>query len=141
MKCQEVMKKNVHCVTPQTTVAAAAQKMRDENVGFLPVCDESKKVLGTLTDRDLAIRVVAGSLTSQVPVRDVMTEEVVTCRADDDLKTAQTVMGERKKSRIICVDERGDLAGVISLSDLGKYDESTRTLRTMRKVTSREARA
>jgi CBS domain-containing protein len=128
-------------VSPDTDLATAAKKMRDENVGFLPVCDESKKVVGTLTDRDLAIRVVAGSLTSQVPVRDVMTREAVTCRADDDLKTAQTVMGERKKSRIICVDEKGDLCGVISLSDLGKYDQSSRTARTMRKVTSREAHA
>ena len=70
-----------------------------------------------------------------------MTKEAVSCSADDDLKTAQTVMGERKKSRIICVDDRGDLAGVISLSDLGKYDESTRPLRTLRKVTSRAAHA
>ncbi len=141
MKCEEVMKTKIHWVSPQTSVAAAAQKMRDENVGFLPVCDQSKKVVGTLTDRDLAIRVVANNLNGQVPVRDVMTEEVVTCNVKDDLKTAQTVMGERKKSRIICVDDRGDLAGVISLSDLGKHDPTTRTVQTMRKVTQRETHA
>lgn len=135
------MKKDVQWVTPRTSVREAAEKMRDENIGFLPVCDESRKIVGTITDRDLAIRVLANNLPAQGPVRDVMTEEVVSCSQSDDLKTAQTVMSERKKSRIICVDGGGGLAGVISLSDLGKHDPSTRTVRTLRKVTQREARA
>ena len=60
MKCEEVMKSDVTCVSPQDTAEEAACRMRDENVGFLPVCDESRMVLGTITDRDIAIRVVAG---------------------------------------------------------------------------------
>ncbi|HZA49460.1 MAG TPA: CBS domain-containing protein, partial [Myxococcaceae bacterium] len=59
MRCEEIMKKDVECVSPQDTVQAAAKRMRDENIGFLPVCDQSKKVQGTVTDRDLAIRVLA----------------------------------------------------------------------------------
>ena len=56
MRCEEVMKKDVECLSPQDTVQAAARRMREANVGFLPVSDRSRKVLGVVTDRDLAVR-------------------------------------------------------------------------------------
>lgn len=141
MLCEDIMKKNVHWVAPDSSVRTAAEKMRDENIGFLPVCDESRKIVGTLTDRDLTIRALASDLKGETPVQDVMTKEVVTCSLSDDVKTAQTVMAEHKKSRIICVDAGGGLAGVISLSDLGQHDPSSRTARTLRDVSQREARS
>ena len=59
MRCREIMKSDVECVEPRATVQDAARRMRDEEIGFLPVCDDSMKVLGTVTDRDLTIRVLA----------------------------------------------------------------------------------
>ena len=86
MRCREIMKKDVECVSATDTAQAAAKRMRDVNVGFLPVCDQSKRVLGTITDRDLAIRVLADASPSTTRMEDVMTREVVCCRPDDELR-------------------------------------------------------
>ena len=59
MRCEAIMKRDVECITPQSTVQDAAELMRDEGIGFLPVCDASRKALGTVTDRDLVLRVLA----------------------------------------------------------------------------------
>src|SRR5262245_34156274 len=114
MLCKEVMKSDVECVSPADPVEEAAARMRDENVGFLPVCDPSKKVLGTITDRDIAIRIVAGGLPAHTPVEAVMSREVVSCRPEDDLQRAEQLMAEKHKSRIICLDKGGRLAGIRS---------------------------
>ncbi len=71
MRCEEIMKRDVECIFPQDTVQAAARRMRDENLGFLPVCDRSKKVLGALTYRDLAIRVLSDGRSASTSVEDV----------------------------------------------------------------------
>ena len=140
MRCEEVMKRDVRCVSPQETVQLAAQRMRAENVGFLPVCDDAGTVLGTLTDRDLAIRVLAQGLPLTTRVQDVCTREVISCHGDDDLQEAQTLMAKHHKSRIMCVDGGSRLVGVISLSDLAQQSVEARAARTLRQVTTREAR-
>ena len=136
MLCEDVMKTDVECVSPVDTIEDAARKMRDENLGFLPVCDESKQVLGTITDRDIAIRAVADSLPGSTPVEEVMTGEVVACSPRDSLETALQLMAENHKSRIMCLDEEGRLVGVISLSDIAQLvgDASE----TLRQVSDRE---
>ena len=139
MRLQEIMKKNVECVSPQDTVQAAASRMRDENIGFLPVCDPSKKVLGTVTDRDLAIRVLANGSPPSTRVEEVMTHEVVSCRPDDDLRKVEELMAKNHKSRMVCLDSTGRLAGVISLSDIAQADIG-RASQTLRQVSEREAR-
>jgi CBS domain-containing protein len=139
MLCEEIMKRDIECLSSQDTVQAAARKMLDANVGFLPICDVSKKVLGTLTDRDIAIRVVATGKPDTTRVADVMTKEVVACRPKDDIDKAEQLMGKNQKSRILCVDDAGKLVGVISLSDIAQRDGS-HVAQTMREVTEREAR-
>ena len=141
MRCEEIMKKDVECVSPQDTVQAAAKRMRDENIGFLPVCDQSKKVQGTITDRDLAIRVLADGRQATTPVKDVMTREVVAVRPDEDLRKAEELMSKNHKSRIMCVDQGGKLVGVISLSDIAQREDPGRAAQTLRNVSEREARA
>src|SRR5262245_29481593 len=71
MRCEEIMKQDVECVSPQDSVQMAAKRMRDENVGFLPVCGPGQKVMGTVTDRDLACRVLALGLSPSTPISDV----------------------------------------------------------------------
>jgi len=137
MLCEDIMKTDVESVSPVDTIQDAARKMRDDNVGFLPVCDESRQVLGTITDRDIAIRAVADAQPVTTPVEDIMTGEVVACSPKDTIDTALQLMAENHKSRIMCLDEEGRLIGVISLSDIAQLvgDASE----TLRQVTDREA--
>src|SRR5512140_2549993 len=104
MQCREVMTRNVDCLSPHDTVQAAAQRMHEEDVGFLPVCDQSRKVVGTVTDRDLAVRVLAAGQPLDTPVSRVMTREVIACGPDDGLNRAEDLMAKHQKSRIMCVD-------------------------------------
>jgi CBS domain-containing protein len=141
MRCEEVMKRNVVCALDNDTIESAAQKMRDENIGFLPVCDASGKVLGTITDRDICIRIDAeGRSSRECHVSDAMSREVVACRKDDDLSHVEQLMGQNHKSRMLVTDEGGRIQGVISLSDIAERDTLRRAAATLREVTSREAR-
>jgi CBS domain-containing protein len=139
MRCDELMKEDVRCAEPTETIRSAAIRMRDDNIGFLPVCDADGRVLGTLTDRDIATRVAAAGLPAgQCLVGDVMTPEVVFVRRDEDIAAAEQTMAREKKSRIIVVDDSGRICGVISLSDIAAFDEPRRTGETVRDVTTRE---
>jgi CBS domain-containing protein len=139
MLCDQIMKTDVECVSPVDTIEDAARVMRDENLGFLPVCDESRKVLGTVTDRDIVIRAVAESLAGTTPVEDVMSVDVVACSPRDEVELALQLMGEHHKSRIMCLDADGQLAGVISLSDIAQLAEAGAS-DTLRQVSERETR-
>lgn len=140
MRCEQIMKKNIECVTQQDNVQIAARKMRDQNVGFLPVCENGKKVVGTITDRDITLSACADDRqASSTRIADVMTREVIACKPQDDITKAQQLMSEHRKSRMLCVDDSGKLVGVISLSDIAQY-ESDAGGRTLRNVTAREAR-
>ncbi len=139
MRCEEIMKRDVECLQPNDTAQQAAVKMRNENIGFLPVCDDTGKVLGTLTDRDIAIRLVAQGKSPTTVVSDILTREAVTCRPSDDIRDAERLLAERKKSRIMCVDDAGHLVGVISLSDIAQAEEGVQVAATLREVTAREA--
>lgn len=139
MLCQEIMKKNVEYLNPQDTAEAAGRKMRDTNVGFLPVCDRSGKVIGTVTDRDIAIRVVAQGKTASTAVESIMTREVVSCQPGDDIRRAEEVMSKNHKSRLLCIDN-GKLVGVISLSDIAEKD-AARAVQTINEVNRREIRS
>jgi CBS domain-containing protein len=140
MRCEEVMKRDLECTSPEDTVQMAAKRMRDQKVGFLPVCDASKKVLGTVTDRDLTIRVLADGRSATTSIGDVLTREVIACRPADDLRRAEELMSKHHKSRIMCLDSNHRLVGVISLSDLAQLDLGTRAADTLREVSEREVR-
>jgi CBS domain-containing protein len=133
------MKDDVVCLGEQDTVQDAAKKMEESNVGFLPICDESGRVLGTLTDRDIAIRACAKNLgASTTKVTEVMTREIVSCKSGDDIKIAEKKMGEKKKSRMLVTDDQGNLQGVISLSDIARGDQRNAG-RTLQEVAARES--
>jgi len=140
MLCHEIMKPGVECLSPTSTVRLAAQKMRDLNVGFLPICDGNKKVLGTVTDRDLAVRVLAEDRPASTTVGDVMTHPVVTCRRTDNIQAVEKLMGQHHKSRIVVIDDAGAPLGILSLSDIAQHAEPSGVAQTMKKVSEREAR-
>jgi CBS domain-containing protein len=139
--CRDVMKTELECCEADQTAQYAAQEMRDGNLGFLPICDESKHVLGVVTDRDLAIRLVADNLPASTKISQLMTREVVGVRPTDPLSRARELMESRKKSRMLVLDQDDKLVGVISLSDLVQAEGDSEAASAVRGVTSREARA
>ncbi len=138
MLVDEIMKSPETCRSG-SSVRDCAKLMKKENVGFVPVCNEDGEPLGTITDRDIAIRVVAEGRGSDTRIDDVMTREVVACNLGDDLADAERLMREHRKSRVMVLDD-GKLVGVISLSDIIEAESEDVAADTMRAVASREAR-
>lgn len=140
MRCEEIMTRDVESVLPGDTCQLAARKMREANIGFLPVCDASGEVQGTVTDRDIAVRLVAHGLPAQTNVWEVMTREVVSCLPDDEIAEAARLMGEREITRLVVLDHADRLVGVLSLADLVRVSDEHALVQTLRHVTRREAR-
>jgi CBS domain-containing protein len=121
MKAQDIMSKDPMCVTPDTPLVEAARIMKTENIGVVPVVEStgSKRLVGVLTDRDIAIRAVAegrdGATTS---VGHVMSSDVRTSAASDSVEDVMELMGREQVRRIPIVDESGALVGIIAQADI-----------------------
>jgi CBS domain-containing protein len=126
MKISELMTKNPATVTPETSVSEAARIMKEEDIGIIPVVErvggaETRgRLVGVITDRDIAIRHVAEGRGSDAPVRDVMSGGVITCTPDDSVDTVMELMGREQVRRVPIVDDRGSLVGVVSQADLAR---------------------
>ena len=120
-KCNEVMTKNPVCCQPNDMVAEAAKLMKSENIGSIPVIEneQTKKLVGIVTDRDLTLKVVAKGLNAKsTMVQAVMTRKVITCLADDDLQKALDAMAEHQLRRIPVVDNDNKILGIIAQADV-----------------------
>lgn len=137
MRCEEMMSPEVEVVKEGDAVLVAADKMRKTNLGFLPVVDKDGRAIGTISDRDIAIRVVAEDLPSSTAVWAVMTRGVIACRTVDNVNYAAELMAQNGTSRIICLDARERPVGIISLSDLAMFGED-QTGDTLRRVREKE---
>ena len=137
MRAKEIMTRNPRTVTPDAKLAEAARLMQSEDVGIIPVVDGgNQNLVGVVTDRDIAIRVVAeGKDAGSMSVRDVMSTNVRTCREDDDVNDVMEVMGSEQVRRVPIVDERGSLVGIVAQADVvleGKSDKKAE--RTIEKI-------
>ena len=118
MRVSDVMTRNVECVAPDDTIQDAARKMRDLDVGPLPVCDHDR-LAGMVTDRDITIRATAdGRDPARCRVRDVMTPDVVYCFDDQDVKDAADTMAARQIRRLLVLNRDQRLIGIVALADL-----------------------
>src|SRR4030095_152273 len=120
-KCNEVMTKIPVCCLPNDAVIKAAELMKSENIGSIPVIEneQTQKVVGIVTDRDLALQIVAeGRDAKSTNVEAVMTRKVVTCLADDDLQKALDAMAEHQLRRIPVVDNNNKILGIIAQEDV-----------------------
>jgi CBS domain-containing protein len=118
MRVYEIMTKNATCIAPNTTVRDAAGRMRDMDVGSLPVC-ENDRLVGLVTDRDIAVRSVAvGHDPNAERVRDVMTPGIVYCFDDQDVREAADIMREKQIRRLPVLNRDKRLVGIISLGDV-----------------------
>jgi CBS domain-containing protein len=140
MRVQDIMSRNLETLAERDPIGRAARLMATAGVGFLPVCDAQRRVVGVVTDRDLVTRGLAWDRDSETTwVAKVMTMPVVTCRADADLRVAEQLMAEQRKSRVVVVDEKGHLAGVLSIADLIERAPQREALQTLKAVLWREA--
>jgi CBS domain-containing protein len=118
MLVKDVMTRNVECVAPNDSLQDAARKMRDMDVGPMPVCDRDR-LAGMLTDRDIAVRAVAdGKDPKATQVRDAMTPDVVYCFEDQNVEEAAELMRQRQIRRVLVLDRHKRLTGIVSLGDL-----------------------
>jgi CBS domain-containing protein len=119
--CESVMTKNPVCCLPTDTVESVAQLMKRENIGSVPVIESelSRKLIGIVTDRDLALKVVAeGCDAKTTQVEEVMTRQVVTCHSGDDLQKALDAMSEHQLRRIPIVNKENEILGIIAQADI-----------------------
>ncbi len=119
MKCADVMNRNLEWLTEKDSVLKAATLMAEAGVGFLPICDVGKKVIGVVTDRDLTTRVIAKKIApATTSAALVMSSPPLTCLETADLRDAEDLMIGAGKARLVITDAEGKLAGVLSLADL-----------------------
>jgi CBS domain-containing protein len=117
MKVRDVMSKDVQVARPGDTLQDVAARMGAGDFGFMPVAD-GDQLIGTITDRDIAVRAVAGGAACTSPVVEYISRDPHTARADDDLKTVLDAMGTRQIRRLPVLDKDDRLVGVVSLGDL-----------------------
>lgn len=135
--CRDVMTKSPVCAYPDDTVAHVARLMRSEDIGPVPIVqdDTSMKLLGIVTDRDLAIKVVAEERDpGTTRVKDVMTTDVVTCRESDDIETALDAMSKNQLRRIPVLHDGNMLVGIIAQADVATRLNPEKTGEVVREI-------
>ncbi len=123
MKVSEFMTQDVQVVTPDQPIQEAAQFMLRSDAGAMPV-SEGDKLIGMVTDRDIAVRGVAEGLGPDTPVRDVMTEDLVYCFDDEEVEAVAMKMSDAQVRRMPVLSRDGEnLVGIVSLGDISRSDQ------------------
>jgi CBS domain-containing protein len=124
---RDLMTSNPTTIEPNKTIVDAAKLMRDEDAGLIPIV-EGQKLTGTITDRDIAIQVVAtGKDPQSTSVSDVMTTRLVTVDPDQDLDEALRLMAQNQVRRLPVVEEDGKLVGIVAQADIAKHGSDEKT--------------
>lgn len=113
---RDLMSRDVKVISPDMTIGEAAKKMRDGDFGMMPV-GENDRMIGTISDRDIAIRAVAEGKGAGTKVRDVMSEGIAWVYEDDSVEQAAVIMSERQVRRLPVVDRDKRLVGIVALGD------------------------
>jgi CBS domain-containing protein len=131
---RDVMTSNPCSIDAERSVAYAAKMMREEDVGLAPIV-EGDKLIGTLTDRDITVRVVAeGRDPDQVKVRDVASTQLVTIDPQQDLDEALRMMAKHQVRRLPVVEEDGRLVGVVAQADIAREGDDSETGQLVEKI-------
>jgi CBS domain-containing protein len=127
-KINEVMTERPRAVTSQTSIREAARLMEEEDVGSLPVVDEGARLIGILTDRDVAVRVVGGGLDPEATrVGEVASADVITLGPEDDLDEALGLMARAKVRRLPIVVRENVLVGMLAQADIARTSKEKST--------------
>ena len=123
MKVSEVMTRDVQTIQPDQPVQEAASFMLSADAGSIPVT-EGDRLIGMITDRDIAVRGIAKGYGPDTPVRELMTDDLVIARIDDDVEDVATKMSEAQVRRLPVIDQDERLCGIVSLGDLSRETDS-----------------
>lgn len=126
MKIRDTMTREVTVATPDQTIGQAARMMAECDSGVLPV-GEGDRLVGVITDRDIAIRAVARDLPPDTPVRNVMSREVLYCFDDEDASDVARNMGEQQVRRLPVLNRDKRLVGIVSLGDIARQARARTT--------------
>lgn len=126
MKINEIMSNAVHVVDVGDSIRAAAQLMRSEDIGSVPV-SESERLVGMVTDRDIVVRAIANGKREDTPVREIMSEGVKYCYEDEDVDHVALNMAQLGVRRLPVVDREKRLVGFVSLSNIASAGDSRAT--------------
>jgi CBS domain-containing protein len=120
MKARELMTAQPACCAPEDTIRDAAQLMREHDCGCIPVVEdkESNRLVGVVTDRDIACRCTAEGKGPETSVREAMSENPRCCGPSDDVETVEKIMVDAQVRRVPVVDDRGCCVGMIAQADL-----------------------
>ncbi len=141
MQIKDIMTPECNWVAPETSLAQASQQMRDKDIGFLAI-GQNDKLIGTITDRDIAIRAVADQKNPEsTSVQDVMSQNLYYCYDDQDANEICQNMAEMKVRRMPVVNRDKRLVGLVSLGDLSQAqaDQSGQALQTITKENANQA--
>lgn len=133
MKVSECMTRDVTVASPDQTIRDAARMMASIDAGALPV-GENDRLVGMITDRDIAVRAVAQGKSPDTKVRDVMSDEVLYCFDDQDLDDIAKNMSQVKVRRLPVVDRDKRLVGILSVGDLAQAEDARTTGRTLASI-------
>lgn len=140
MKCADIMTTNMEWLTKHASILEAATVMADNGVGFLPICDESRRVIGVVTDRDLTVRALARNLVpATTDVSVVMSAPAVTCAGSSDIAEAEDLMASERKSRLVVTDADGQMVGILGLADLIEKAPARPVMHLLKAIFWREA--
>jgi CBS domain-containing protein len=117
MKIKDMMHKGVECVAPNATLQQIAKKMKDFDVGAIPVC-EGDKAIGMVTDRDIAMSLADGKDVSKISASDLMSKNVIHCRDTEEAEDAIRIMEKNQIRRLPVLNEAQKLIGMVSLGDI-----------------------
>jgi CBS domain-containing protein len=141
MLCSEIMKRHVHTATLGTSALEAARLMKEQQIGFLPVCDAARHPVGVVTDRDLTLRVCAENLNAESTLLSaIMTQDPLCCSDDSSVEEAEASMLRRKSRRILVLDEHGKLVGLMTLADMAHHQDPFKMAHFVRTLTENRLR-
>ena len=119
---REIMSKDVQCASPESTIKDVAATMKSRNIGSMPVC-EGRRVIGIVTDRDIAVRGVAeGRDPGSTRVREIMSKDIVGVREESDVKEAEQLMHDRQLRRLPVLNAEGELVGYLAMAKIARTE-------------------
>jgi len=139
MKISEVMTRDVQTVRPDQPVQDAASFMLSADAGSIPVTD-GDRLIGMITDRDIAVRGVAKGYGPDTPVRELMTDEVICVREEDDVEDVASRMSSAQVRRLPVIDGDERLCGIVSLGDLSRDGDGDSAAQALEGVSERGGR-
>jgi CBS domain-containing protein len=136
MKISDVMTRDVQTIRPDQSAQEAARFMLKNEAGSIPVT-EGDRLIGMITDRDIAVRGVAKGYGPDTPVRELMTDDVICARSDDSIEDVASRMSEAQVRRLPVIDQDERLCGIVSLGDLSRESDNQTAAEVLEGVSQR----